>query len=136
MEGKIRHENLSDIPNTNCNWQYLHRKFSICLVLVHISRLFSRRFICSHFQGLEINICSISFCVLNRTVASTAAQSLPMSLPGGKYPGSPWAYRGDSLAGSAILPHYCLQLFSAHRSTSIHGTHDPSMETREDSPTH
>ena len=41
-------------------------------------------------------------------------------------------YRADSLAGSAILCNYYIQLLSAD--TSIHGFHDPSMETREDSP--
>ena len=41
-------------------------------------------------------------------------------------------YRGDTLTGRGLLCNYCLQLFSTD--TSIHGSHDPSMETREDSP--
>ena len=42
------------------------------------------------------------------------------------------AYRGDTLVGAAILCNYYLQLFSTD--TSIHGSHDPSMEIREDFP--
>ena len=37
-------------------------------------------------------------------------------------------------SSSGFLCNYCLQLFSGD--TSIHWSHDPSMETREDSPTH
>ena len=40
--------------------------------------------------------------------------------------------RGDTPAGGAFLGHSCFQLFSARM--SIHGSHDPSIETREDSP--
>ena len=53
---------------------------------------------------------------------------------GARLTGAPnWCtYRGDVLAGGALLCHYYLQLFSAD--TSIHGTHEPSMKTTEGSP--
>jgi hypothetical protein len=43
-----------------------------------------------------------------------------------------YTYMGNTLPGAAILCNYCFQLFSVD--TSIHESHDPSMETREDTP--
>jgi hypothetical protein len=42
------------------------------------------------------------------------------------------AYRRDTLPGGAILCNYYIPQISAD--ISIHESHDPSMETREDSP--